>query len=266
MNKLCLTAGTEIPDIIWSANVLIALRRANPALTLSWECPRVEISSWLESYPELDAVICDLEEADAPAPDYLILHPLWCKAKTAGPGPIGDLYMLADRWCNPPDPLPVRPYLPPSLRNLTPPPGLPEGYLCLDPSTGGRGALGETLTTAWTNFIAHMGLPVVQVGWPEASQLPGSIDARGCGAGETARLACHARLCLGADGDLSCLAHALQKRQIWLEVKHSSWWWPRGEPPLCVRHRMETLEDLDILALYQLAQGLLAAPESGHGQ
>jgi len=101
-------------------------------------------------------------------------------------------------------------------------------------------------------LIAELPFPAVQVGPAQTPLLPGAIDARGDEVGTRVRVIQHARLMVSGDTDSSCLAHALGKPQVWLDVSSGAWQWPRGGAPLCRLHKIETPDSLHLPVLTDL--------------
>ena len=264
MTRFCMTAGTELVDIIWSANVLPFLRRALPKASLVWECPRPEFKSWLESYPEIDEAVGDVEEMPVPPDIYLILHPFWQPAGAAIRNPLDAVFNSIRQWCAIPEDLPGQPYGPVISGDGPRPAGLPANYLCLDPLPGMNLPLDETLKNCWVTLISYLALSAVQVGPADIPLLPGLIDARDRDPIELTGIIKHSQLFIGADSDSSCLASSLKKPQIWFNFKESNWWWPRGNSPQCTLYQIDHLETMELSELISLAWEKLNVRGSDH--
>lgn len=259
MPKICLTAGTGLTEILWAATALPMIRRAFPEAVLAWECPLPDFKKMLESYPELNEVVGDVEAMAIPPDIYVILHPFWHPVETVIDSPLQAIMKLISPWCAIPEVPPERPYFPyipterPHLADL------PSNYICIDPQLGPNLPLTSIAEQSWVILISYLALPAVQVGSKDIPLLTGMIDGRGAAPDELAKIMAQAQLFIGADSDSSCLAGALQKPQIWFEFKDSIWWWPRGTPPSCMLYQTDSIESWNLSELINLIWNKLNA-------
>ena len=258
MPLLCLTAGTELADILWTANVLPEMRLGDQAPTLVWECPMPGIRPWLAHYPELDRIIGDVEELTPPPDNYLILHPSWSRMDPSCTTPLRAVFSLIEPYGSIPTALPTCPYGLSALPDREPSSLLPPKYIALDPHPGGGRTLAREAFGNWAAFIGRMPIPVVQVGPPQTALVPGAIDARTDAIVGTAATIRHAELFIGADSDCSCLTQALKKPQVWLEAMGSAWLWPRGDAAT-LGYKVENWESWPVSALVDLVMDRLHA-------
>jgi hypothetical protein len=242
----CITAGTQLSDILWIANILPFL--SGDLMELIWECPSSGIQQLLHLYPKLDQTVNDVEELLAPPDVYLIVHPFWSPASASIQTPLQAVFSIISPWCVIPSALPDTPY--PIRAKLERPSGcpLPPRYLCIDPSSRSATALDPKMIQLWIQLITYLSIPAVQIGRSTTPLVPHLLDARGLTESQTAAVLANSLLFLGSDSDYSCLASALDKPQIWVNLPKSNWWWPRNSANVLVCNT-ESPSSIDLLAL-----------------
>jgi ADP-heptose:LPS heptosyltransferase len=253
LKTVCLTSGTNLADLLWTTTVLPYFKRSQPQTRLIWECPARELKPWLRLFSELDRVVGDVEELESPPDCYLILNPFWHPVDEKANTPLEAVFSLASPWCPIPAPLPGRPYAPHQKFAELKLEGFPRRYLCFDPQVCDSPERNEAFQKTWVTVIAYLSIPAVQVGPANSVLIPGMVDGRGWDILKTSQIINQSLLFIGGDSGFSALAGALRKPQVWLCLKDSNWWWPRGVKPECLLYMLDDLEKFNLETFLSLA-------------